>query len=589
MGGMRIGNNIFLDKFSFRSNLLIFLTVFIGLTIIFSYGVGNASAASGDTIYVNGADGNDNWDGQSSTWNGSSGPKSSIGNAASKVNNNGIIRIANGIYTGSANGDLNILNNMTIVGQSRNGTIINYHFISSLTNGFSVTIANLTISNGIYGDGGAIRKSGGDLTLNNINFEKNKAAESGGAISNYNGNLTVNNCTFTDNSGGQLGPGGIDNWGNLTVYLSTFSGNDAVIYNHGNATITSSTFTANTASTGGIINNYDTLSINYSRIYGNIGGKAVFNDVYEYPHANANLMFNWWGTNDGPRSVVDGTPVYEWLMLRISVNPSTIPTIGHATVTADLLHDNYGGLVTGMIPDGNSIKFLTDLGKLTNTSSMINMVAVSNFSSISTGIANINATMDNQTVFTTLKIVTLTAKASLASGVYKVNELVALSMTEDGNIYYTLNGTTPTTASTKYTGKITISSSKVLKLFAVDNAGNKSPIYTYTYTIDKTPPKVTLTSPTNLKTGVARSSNVVIKFSENIKNSTYYSSITIKNASTGKNLGLSKSMSKNILTIKTSTKTANTWYIVTIPKSAMKDMASNNSLATYTFKFKTGN
>jgi len=88
---------------------------------------------------------------------------------------------------------------------------------------------------------------------------------------------------------------------------------------------------------------------------------------------------------------------------------------------------------------------------------------------------------------------------------------------------------------------------------------------------------------------VARSSNVVIKFSENIKNSTYYSSISIKNASTGKYFGLSKSMSKNILTIKTSTKTANTWYIVTIPKSAMKDMAGNNLLATYTFKFKTGN
>ena len=81
---------------------------------------------------------------------------------------------------------------------------------------------------------------------------------------------------------------------------------------------------------------------------------------------------------------------------------------------------------------------------------------------------------------------------------------------------------------------------------------------------------------------------MVVKFSENIKNSTYYNSITVKNMSTGKTLSLSKTVSGNTLNIKTGTKAANTWYTVTMPKSAVKYMVGNNLLANYTFKFKTG-
>ncbi len=582
--------NFIIKNRLYKRKLLFFTLIIFGLVLIFSSGIDCVAATTGDTVYVNDQSGNDSWNGLSSTYiSGVTGPKHSIKNATGTIGVNGTVRIANGIYTEIKNDELVISNNMTLIGQSRNGTIIKYHFIQSINDGCSVTITNLTITGAIYGDGGAIRKNGGDLTLNNVTFTDNKAVETGGAISNTKGNLWVNNCIFTGNYGGQLGPGGIGNWGNLTVYNSSFTGNDGAINNYGNASIMGSTFTANTASTLGTINNFGNLTINYSRIYGNIGGKSVFNDIYDYPLAYADLMYNWWGTNNGPRSEVEGVMLTEWLMLTISVNPATIPTIGHSTVTADLLHDNYGNLVTGTFPDGNTIKFLTNLGKITSTSPMINMVSVSNFNSTLTGTANINATMDAQTVSTTVKVVTLTAKANVASGLYNVNKVVTLSMTEAGNIYYTLNGTTPTTASTRYTGPITISSSKILKLIAVDGSGYKSPIYTYTYTIDKTPPKVSVTTPANLKTGVARTSNVVIKFSEVFKSSTYFKNISVKNASTGKYLALSKLISGNTLTIRTSSKTANTWYIVTIPKAAIKDNAGNNLAANYTFKFKTGN
>ena len=48
------GENIQKQKISKQNNYLVFAMVLIGLVVIFSYGMGNVSAASGDSIYVNG-------------------------------------------------------------------------------------------------------------------------------------------------------------------------------------------------------------------------------------------------------------------------------------------------------------------------------------------------------------------------------------------------------------------------------------------------------------------------------------------------------------------------------------------------------
>lgn len=181
-----------------------------------------------------------------------------------------------------------------------------------------------------------------------------------------------------------------------------------------------------------------------------------------------------------------------------------------------------------------------------------------------------------------------TAYATPTGGLYNTSKTVILKMSELGTIYYTLNGTTPTTSSKKYTTPLVITASTILKFFAKDLAGNLSPIYTQKYTIDKIAPKVSSTTPTNLKTGVSRTATITIKFNENIKASTYFSAIKIKNLSTGKYETITKTVSGNILYIKTSKRTANTWYQVTIPAKAIKDYASNNLQAAYTFKFKTG-
>ena len=80
-------------------------------------------------------------------------------------------------------------------------------------------------------------------------------------------------------------------------------------------------------------------------------------------------------------------------------------------------------------------------------------------------------------------------------GLFNYNKAVRIWMSEAGTIYYTRNGSTPTTSSAKYAGPIVITSTTTLKFIAVDLAGNLSPVYTQKYTIDKTVPRLISTYP----------------------------------------------------------------------------------------------
>lgn len=247
----------------------------------------------------------------------------------------------------------------------------------------------------------------------------------------------------------------------------------------------------------------------------------------------------------------------------------TIKVIGHLvyniTASDDKVPDANGtSIVKGIHIDSISFEYIPGISKYVVTSPE-------------------NVTLYGQKEDITKPI----AKTSLKSGLYNTNKIVKLSINELGTIYYTLNGKTPTNTSTKYTQPINITKTTVLKYLAVDKAGNLSPVYTQTYKIDKIAPTVTKTAPTNNKTKTSRISPITIKFSESIKATNNFNKITVKKLSTGKYVTLTKSIKGNNLSIKTGVRTGNSWYIVTIPKSAIKDTAGNNLQKNYTFKFKT--
>ncbi len=86
-----------------------------------------------------------------------------------------------------------------------------------------------------------------------------------------------------------------------------------------------------------------------------------------------------------------------------------------------------------------------------------------------------------------------------AAGTYPTAQTVTLSDTTTGaSIYYTTDGSTPTSASTLYTGSITVSATMTLNAIAVATGYTTSPVATGTYTIGAPPVAVSLGGIANL-------------------------------------------------------------------------------------------
>ena len=85
---------------------------------------------------------------------------------------------------------------------------------------------------------------------------------------------------------------------------------------------------------------------------------------------------------------------------------------------------------------------------------------------------------------------------SPAVGTYASAQTVTISdPTAGATIYYTTNGTTPTTSSTKYTGSIAVSATETLKAIAVASGYTNSAVASAAYTITSQSPAATVSTP----------------------------------------------------------------------------------------------
>lgn len=75
--------------------------------------------------------------------------------------------------------------------------------------------------------------------------------------------------------------------------------------------------------------------------------------------------------------------------------------------------------------------------------------------------------------------------ASIESGIFNDSKGFKVSLTGGGKIYYTLDGSNPTTSSKVYSSPLTIKETTVLKILNVEEGKIKSPVKTYSYIVNE--------------------------------------------------------------------------------------------------------
>jgi len=179
--------------------------------------------------------------------------------------------------------------------------------------------------------------------------------------------------------------------------------------------------------------------------------------------------------------------------------PVPTPT-APATPTASILAGTYTSAQTVSLKDSTSsvsIYYTLDGTTPTKASNLysspitisssktLKAVAIDS-SGNSSGILSVSYVISNTVVTPTVPLTTIPKPiASIPAGSYKTPLIISLidKYSKPLRAYYTLDGSTPSTTSTPYTGYIKINSTSTLKAIAVDYVGNSSEVLSNLYTI----------------------------------------------------------------------------------------------------------
>ena len=353
--------------------------------------------------------------------NGNTLQNNSVGiyldNSSSAISGNIISNNNYGIFLGSSN-DNNISNN----------TLTNNYegiYLSSSNNN-TMNQNNITISSsGIRLDDGSYKNIASDNIITNCVLDGIHI--DGGAYQN----VIQNNSIYNNNDG--IGLEGLGTNNNQIIgnniysnsrYGIYFEGTDSniisdnEIHDNTGAGILLQDFEDGLADNNAIIGNNifnnqygiesiqlfdrtNTNIINFNRICNNRNSGLIYTGT-----ENLNAENNWWGINTDPGSQLQGNVDYNpWLVLTVTVNPTTIPVGGSSTVTADLTHDNTGAYhdpLSGHIPDGTPVTFTSTSGSYITPvpTTLTNGQAQATFSAaqVSSGTVNVSAAVDGVTI-----------------------------------------------------------------------------------------------------------------------------------------------------------------------------------------------
>jgi len=192
---------------------------------------------------------------------------------------------------------------------------------------------------------------------------------------------------------------------------------------------------------------------------------------------------NWSAAFATPAIILDTTPP----TVSMTINSGALAT-NNATVTLNLTcSDNYSCYYKSVSNDGISfttsrlltypytLSWALTPGDGNKTVYFKFMDTAGNWSAL-----------QNRTIL--LDTVLPATTASPSGGIYTTAQTVTLTCDDGtgsgcGNIYYTTNGSTPTTSSSVYSSPLNVTATTTLKYFAKDAAGNSETVKTQVYTI----------------------------------------------------------------------------------------------------------
>lgn len=188
-------------------------------------------------------------------------------------------------------------------------------------------------------------------------------------------------------------------------------------------------------------------------------------------------------------------------------------------ITPSLVGNTFGGPVTVSLTSNDpaaTIYYTTD-GTTPSTSSSKYTSSLTFTSTTTLKYYGINGAGYASPVQTqSYEITAFQLTANPTGGTYAGAQSVSLALNMPGAIYYTTDGSTPTTASALYNGPLAVRATQTVKYIGVDLAGNKSAVQTQTYTITTPPPVQTLTF-----TSIAAEDGYVYQYStDGVPNST---------------------------------------------------------------------
>jgi ligand-binding sensor domain-containing protein len=180
-----------------------------------------------------------------------------------------------------------------------------------------------------------------------------------------------------------------------------------------------------------------------------------------------------------------------------------------------------------------------------------------------------------------------TTAAAPAGDYYDAPPSVTLACTDNAGgtgcaaTYFTIDGSTPTTASARYLVPVVVDRSLTLRFFSVDGDGNAEAPRSETYVIDTDPPGVASVEPVAGATGVRLDARVRIVFDEPMRAPGFPALAPVAPGSTTVEPG-----SLAVVRQPSEPYECATTYEVTVPASA-SDLAGNILGTPYTFSFTT--